>query len=225
MKFSGFLGLLILITSLISILLSAFLGIVQQDNIAFFAPYSFGIFSFVLNIFFYYGFVKLGKYTNLRMLRFSSWSIIVFFLALLIVSPIISFSRLASAQMFPSSSFSSPSLSGAGFGIFGAFLVVLILVFSFISFFMLVAYVLFGIAMIKVGKKIKFAKLAGILSLIAIILIPIIFVISLFMAVSTSSPNMVSGFLRFSYIFPLLTNFILFFQILALFDASKKFEN
>ncbi|MBU0466668.1 MAG: hypothetical protein KJ600_02375 [Nanoarchaeota archaeon] len=185
---------------------------------------------FILLFFFYYfGFVKVGKFVGEKFLKLGAWFIIIFMflcIVLIIVAGIVVFPQAVSASVDGSlESFKT---------------VFLILGVSSVILWMLVVigYLLFSIGLIKAGRQVRFAKVAGILNIcvfvagIAFIVGMIILIYSLLNAFSVgmgvialSGIETVASLAVYSaigiYVLWMVSSV---FGILALFDASKKFE-
>jgi len=161
-----------------------------------------------------FGFVKMGQRTESRALTFSSWTMIILvplFIIVTIVGGILTIAALRTG--FNTFSYVMVGLIGL--------LLILGLIMKFV----------FSLGLIKAGGRVKFAKAAGIFGVIAVILsvisigFAIYFVMnpSVFLAfVFSESMPMVN--LVYQIVTYLVMDFVFLFEILALFDASKKFE-
>ena len=247
MKIAGVVGFVFLVFSLVSIVISFFAAslLTNLTSLTLIVVIS-GILSvvmFVLFILYYYGFVKMGKYTESKLLRFSAMSIIIsaFAIIVLVIVSIVFLYSFISSAFSPSSialfnPVSSPisgnavaatsSAATSGLGTLGW---ILFLVFLLLMLFILVVNILFFVSLILVGKKVKFTKIAGFLGLIliAVSIVSFIFIASnplIMISMLVSSAARV-GYIVFQVILYILGLAVLLLESLALFDASKKFES
>src|SRR3989344_4167636 len=172
----------------------------------------------VLGILFISGFIRLGKHSNVALLKISGW-IYLIFISLIII--------LASA---------------AGFAELGNIAGLILVIFAGI---LIINCVLFAVGLIKAGKNgIRFAKAAGIIELVSFVLGVIAIVLTVVFAFSLISDVMNMGVVdvaAFQDAFAQQAIYMIIagvgilaagalglvayiFSILALFNASKKFE-
>ncbi len=203
MKLSGIIGIFFLILSIISFILSFLanpvnlLSVSQSPNLKFVFIGFFLVF-LVAFFFFYYGFVKMGKFTKIKLLSVSSWLIISFVgaLTLLMVGLILWL-------------FSQPDLLNAMSSLLGMVYYVLLFLLA-----MAVAIILFYVGLIKARDQVRFAKLGGIFGFVTLgaVLLLIPFYAN------------VQNLFVFTILDFVLGSVLMIMMILSLFDASKKFE-
>lgn len=157
---------------------------------------------------FIFGFVVLGRKTQSKLLIFSSWSQIVM-LALIIIGAIASFFML---KTFLLGIFSGAPLTDMSslMAQLSSKIIIFAIVLGIFALFAIINQILFYSGLIIAGRQIKFAKLAGIFGLILL--------------VSSAVPFLFKNLEVLSLLPSILSLLGFIFQILALFDASKKFE-
>lgn len=147
-----------------------------------------------LSIFFYYGFVKLGKFTKSRLLDHSSYFMISIIL-LLIISLLFGFYESYLDKEWD---------EAFGYPFF-------LFVFSILPLFIIKP--LFFISLINIRNEVKWSNIAGIVGL----LIPVVFFILPFLDVDLP-PFLSKNFYYF------MIYIIYIFETIVLFKAAKKFE-
>jgi hypothetical protein len=129
---------------------------------------------------FYFGFYKLGKFTNSKLLKFSSISIIITIIVsvILVIWMIFILWSVVSGLLAAGTA----SMSGGSTGQMSGIMTQLIIFFSLsilVWLFFSVVQILFSVGLIKIRNQVKFSAIAGILSLI----ISIISILSFFFCV------------------------------------------
>jgi len=173
---------------------------------------------------YYFGFFKMGKYTESKALKFSGISLMIW-PAVVVILAITSYFLLKSlaATLSVGPSYTPLYILGIMWGIF--------------ILFYLVVQLLLAIGLIKVRDKVKFALIAGILNLIfviatvALLLLAVLIIVAIKnagpLALFAPSEGLIPMFSISKYIYyaqMIITPLITLFASLALLDASKKFE-
>lgn len=233
MKIASWCGVLLLIFSfLFSFFNSFFPSFFENILISAIILVIFG----VLIFFYYFGFVKLGKSSDSKLLRIAAIMIIALLLAG-IVSLIVLYLTIASA-------IDSLIVGTSGLNL-GAAAITVLVILALIILLCIVSHVLFAIGLIKAGKKVRFAKAAGVLNIIAIIFFGLIILGVVAFAMSslqTIMESVVTGsgenaldliasagmiflvLLLGAIVASLLKLSAFILEILALFNGSKNFE-
>lgn len=176
-------------------------------------------------ILFYFGFERMGSYTQTKTLKITSWIFIGLIILLGSIFLINSFSESPSSLNISTQN-STNNTSWISFLILG---IIILLTISF------------GVSLILVGKKVKFAKTSGILEIVTTLTF-ILSIIKIYYDLKTN-PNLVISIILSifggdfetlneiirPYILILLVNQIfgtitIFFQSISLFNASNRFE-
>jgi len=216
MKIAGICGIVLIILGIIYSIVWQFISEGSVSGIIF--NIIFMLIFLVLGILFISGFIRLGKHSNVALLKISGW-IYLIFISLIII--------LASA---------------AGFAELGNIAGLILVIFAGI---LIINCVLFAVGLIKAGKNgIRFAKAAGIIELVSFVLGVIAIVLTVVFAFSLISDVMNMGVVdvaAFQDAFAQQAIYMIIagvgilaagalglvayiFSILALFNASKKFE-
>lgn len=205
----------------------------------------------VMTIFFLYGFVKMGKYTDSKLLAFSALTLMIIIILLIIsMIVILLISIYSSSSILTGSAVSNLSapldlnnVPTSNLSITNNLSMngkIILIIEGLLILFFIVLAILFSIGLIKAGSRVRFAKAAGILSLIQIIIIaisvitfiiiilfyPAVVLTALLTLIFTGKYNsfLIIFMVDSAVIYIIsLTCFIL--ESLALFDASKKFES
>lgn len=244
MKLAGILGIILLVifvSSFIYSLLQNPMALMQYQQKS--TPITISYISLILlilvSVFFTFGFVKMGKHTQTKVLTLTSWIFIILeilLLALIIFSFIMYFTT-EPASITMDSSQPTPAGEQNYFPHIISSLIVL---------FFLTIFLLFSLGLIKAGEQVRFAKPSGIIILIltlililgflSLIIIALFFkelltemllklVASLFSA-ALGTPDFL--FTLITKIIPItlsiLNIIITLLLTLSLFDASRKFE-
>ncbi len=187
-------------------------------------------------LFFYFGFAKLGKHTNSKLLKFSSLAIIISVIILAILVFILM--KQTNALMFSALSGEGINSLEEGIGAITIPVSVYVLGIAAILVFLFFAVVnyLFYIGLIKIKDKIGLARVAGIIGLILITLILVVIIYTFYLALSGAwigifeslLIQVVSPYLRvltlMITISLLLSMVSLFLESLVLLKGSEKFE-
>ncbi len=192
---------------------------------------------FVLLMLFYYGFVKLGGYTNSKLLKISSILLIITFITLALIFGILALVGSLSSNIFvpliaenvigmsPGGNLGGPDTSNLGKGI-----LVISLIFVVICFILVLAS-LSAIGLVEAGYSVKYARMAGILNVIFLAVGPLFSLISYFsflfatFLVMFGVSSLASIIVFVLFLIPFcFYELVLLLESLALFDASKKFE-
>jgi hypothetical protein len=260
MKIAGIIGLVLFFISIISIIFSLIQFLPQNPLITltnassiytstssttYVIAIAVLVLSSIATIIFLYGFVKMGKYTGSKLLRFSAFAFLV--IVILLTLLIIAAGVLGAFQ--PVSAASGSGIAGEAIGSFQttdlqgntgtinlttAPMIIFLLIFLFI----IVNMILFFIGMIKAGRQVKFAKIVGILGLIwmglmiiliiaALLIIPPLLASILLSALSGSTisfSTILWALIAGTIINSMLTLAILLLSSTALLNVSQKFE-
>jgi hypothetical protein len=233
MKIGGWCGVLLLILGFSFSLAGSFFPNVFQNTLVF------GIMALILaglTFFYYFGFVKLGRSCDSKLLRIASIMILTM-LILGIVGAVVLFFAVASL---------TASLINGGSSSGGMMIMILYIIFGLIALLFIVSQILFAIGLIKAGKKVRFAKAAGVLEIIFFILEVLLVIGSIAFALSSitqimqsfvigpsedvlqtiASVGVILMVLFFGFLATALLKLVTFIlEILALFNGSKNFEN
>jgi len=193
----------------------------------------------VLVCFYFYGFFRMGKLADSKLLRVSAIMnifIIVGFIVLTIASFLFMWYFTYSANsdlrgsgleggFITGNAISSSGGIGSMMGLGG------ILIFSLLPLYIFISRILFSIALVKIGAKVKFAKIAGILGLVVIGSYLFSFGLVIYVIMN---PSVIMNFMAVDYfeiilflygiVFQMLGLLVLLFESLSLFDASNKFR-
>lgn len=161
----------------------------------------------ILSCIYLYGFVRLGGYTNSKLVRFSSYSRILFALGFVGIYYIV-----------------RPSLINKNLGLSGIFIGV---VFAYIVLVIVVKY-LFAVGLVRIGDRIRFLKIVGVLNLVYISLISLGFIYVAYLFFTAGSLRLDLSSMNLLYwdfvVIEVFNISSLFFESIALFFAHKKFE-
>jgi hypothetical protein len=226
MRISGIIG------TLLMVIIGAILAMTfSQAPIEIFQPmtntlaFTYILISLILVILvsiFYYGFVKLGGYANVKALKTTSWMVILFTMIIFVVGDIV----------FIFQNIKNTSLLVTGVPTFLIMIVVLLMA-IFIVFFII--QLIFSLNLIRI-RQVKYARASGIFAVILVCISLIIAIGGAYLMV-----RMVINSLYFFEITRILINFGIIFKIvqiaimvfaiitvlfltLALFKASKQYE-
>tara|TARA_Y100000310_G_scaffold264470_1_gene275101 strand:+ start:102 stop:965 length:864 start_codon:yes stop_codon:yes gene_type:complete len=227
-KFGAWCGVFILVFSVLNFILSFFgFSPLASLGMAGVIISIILVFALVISIlFFLFGFIKLGKYTGSKLLRFSAkvlFGLVIAYIILIIIAIIWIVSS------------SGVNMTGNAISDLGSLStnIGLIVIVLLVSLFLIVVVYMFFISLIKIRKQIRFAKSAGILGLIVITL-SILLSIIMMIAVITNPFLMVAFMLNptnltlisiANIVASLVVFGVLLLECLVLFDGSKKFEN
>ena len=234
MKFAGICGIIAIVLTAVSFIASFLFNKSESFLSAILLVIYFCI--LILGIIFLLGLIRLGKYTS-KLLKVSSIIILITLILSLILFIIlfIVLKSLAPIQGMAVSPISSQDVNSPSQQLHldyiqdlrGAGLFPLVII-GLIALLFLVTSVLFSIGLIIAGKQVRFAKLAGILILVNIILSFALFLFVLTNPLALIAISLSSGAGAFSLIiiiaFGILSFLAFLLEILALFNASRKFE-
>jgi len=232
MKIAGVMGIILLLITLSSVVMNfvakdmLFSSMMNQTvSLILF------VIILIITFFYYFGFVKLGKRANEKLLSLGSWFIIV---------PIILYVVLfIVAGLIVQPKFAEYMIGGGGESFKVSFLIIAIV---WVVLFLINAMgqLLFSIGLIKTGKQVKFSKIAGILNIVVFVAI-LTFVVSLVVLVYTllnalsgdvdligliDSLGASSQFAIYSFMAFYALRIVAFvFETMTLFKASKMFES
>jgi len=157
LKLAGISGILFAVFLIISSLISSF-----SETVSFI----FIIMAMISSIFFFYGFVVLGKKYDKRLIKIVSW----IFIILIVLFMLFQIINLISPGLF-GDLFAKPSVVEIGTAsealdvLTGTLLIVLIL-FLFVLLITIILGILFGVGLIKLKDNVEYAKTTGILLII-----------------------------------------------------------
>jgi hypothetical protein len=230
MKLSGILGIVYLLSAFLSLAIFYFL----KDSLATNITYSYfflgiSVFFYISLFFFFYGFVKMGKYGDSGVLKFAAKSnmvllvlIVLLFIAGIVFSMVLLGDFAAQLMNLNQNTINNSLKDYLIVSIAFAMGCILLILFLIVNAFC------FAIGLIQVGKEVKFAKISG--NLMFIDLIGLIVPIALIGAISfvpSLSSNIISLGIILSIVMVILGIIGLascIFMILALFFGSRKFE-
>jgi len=243
MKIAGIIGIIFLISTIVILIASFFVQFTEPSPIdpddPFQPPVSdkpvvpkpvsliISIITFVLLLPFLYGFFKMGKYANSKLLQFSSMA----FITILIIIAVLILILFATGTFDTiKEKYTGPSQGPMGVGaaedtegkkglakVLG--IVTLLVLFLFIIF-----SFLFYSGLVVVSREVKFAITAGILGILGFYFISMIVMIRIniiFVFILLFKPNWNLTLNVITYLLPVPA---LLFESLALFYASRKFE-
>jgi hypothetical protein len=233
MKIAGILGIFILAIHIMGIVLNFvakdFLMSLIQNNLTLLII---GLLLVLVSAIYYYAFARLGKKTNERMLSIGSWFVIVaivMYVLLVVVADIFVYQQAIN--------FFSGVEEGGSYKITFLIISILWIVALLLH---LVGQILLSIGMIRVGKDVKFLKMAGWLNIFVFLagigflvgMILLIYSILNAFSVGLSEFVGVDSIVGSSGVIAIWSFMTLFginlvariFEVLGLFDASKKFE-
>lgn len=236
MKFAGILGFVFLGLGVLNFIWGLFGsrgGAVSSPVVTWVALGLIVVF-LVLMFFYFYGFIKMGKATESKLLRVAAImnivSVILFFVLIVVA---VGFVLVMVGSLVG-------GFSGAGAGatedvgeFFGVSVGVLVLLMGFAVLFVLFALVtrvLFSIALIRIKEKIRFSFVAGILGLVVAVFSLVVLTYTILNPFSPSSFFVIAsapfGFwVLMNVVVSVLGLAMMAFESLALLDGSKKFEN
>jgi hypothetical protein len=238
-RFASFLGIFLFCISLIGFVVNSFWAeeisklLDENTPLLVFSLIFFGL-VFLLSLFYLYGFSRVARYTESKLLRFSSIAQIfssVFLIFLFIL--LISFGN--SSPIEQNSIYGMGLLSQAFLSIPLWIKIVSILILVSVVF-LLVLRALFSISLIRIRSLVKFSLIAGILDLILMVTGTLILFIFLYFLSVLNSANPFSILASPSFLFfvehgakinigiTILGLIALLFEVLVLFKASKKYE-
>jgi len=250
MKFAGILGIVFLVLGVLNFIVG-FFGVELFATSSTIMSVIMIVVAFVLIVlvcYYFYGFIKMGKVVESKLLRVSAMMNIILIITIFVlavvsivwtifVTTMMSNGLSGATSEFDAIADSTGTMTGnaiaggLGMTMSGWFFLVLGIFFLFILFVFL-ARLLFSIALIKVGKTIKFARIAGILGLVLLAVAIISYGFQIYMAMNffslagTFLANL--WFLDFLFWVGIAVSIVgfvmLLLESLALFDASKKFE-
>ena len=218
----GFIILVLMLYVIVTSMLSTFgvsLGFLE-NSILLITISSINFLAFLL---FYFGFFRLGKPTNSKLLRVSSLMVIFLEIALIIFITLIWF--FVAKSVFSDVGLERVSSAGVG----GDVNLIWVILAGVIVLASVIVQILFSIALIKIGNQVKFAKISGALNLIAIILGILVF--AGLIIVNIISPAFALTIYESSWILTIVSGLLsllvlltILFESLCLLNASKKFE-
>ena len=222
MKLAGVVGVVFFVFLLVNFVLGVLVGVDVSNSIGGWIMLGLLAVLIVLTCFYFYGFIRMGKSVDSKLLRGAAIMNIVsvlLFVALMVFMIIITW------MMF--STISSGLSDGVGFG--GnfetwAYLFYLFGVVTLVSVF--VSRVLFSISLIRVRKKVGFLLIAGVLGLIVAVLLLVLYGISIYLAMNPFGFLVsIDSFIEYLAMgFGVLSMIMILFESLSLFNSSKKFE-
>jgi hypothetical protein len=174
--------------------------------------------------FYYFGFIKLGKFAESRLLRISSIVFMVFsviFLLLFILSSVLSLFELPSTAD-PIGLEGSQDVSNIwGYVFLGLFIISVVFRYLFV------------VGLMKIRKKVKFSLVAGIIGMIGVIMVTLLigffvylrlYPMKTIMFLFSIGPQLLTIIKIIGYSFYAVILGSLLFESLALLSGSKKFE-
>ena len=222
MKIAGIIGMVFFVLMFLNFVLGVLVGVDVSNSIGGWIMLGLLAVLIVLTCFYFYGFIRMGKSVDSKLLRGAAIMNIVsvlLFVALMVFMIIITW------MMF--STISSGLSDGVGFG--GnfetwAYLFYLFGVVTLVSVF--VSRVLFSISLIRVRKKVGFLLIAGVLGLIVAVLLLVLYGISIYLAMNPFGFLVsIDSFIEYLAMgFGVLSMIMILFESLSLFNSSKKFE-
>jgi len=205
----------------------------------------------VMYLLFYFGFVKMGKYTSNNLLKITSWInfvVIILGIILMILAIVVSAYFIDNLLGQGTESLLSPftgnqvagfegedmfEFSGPSGGVLAILIIILLVIFAYF-----VNQILFNVALIKTGNQVRFSKAAGIVGIILHAIAVLIFLVVLYFIFNPAAffallvlilleggEGMLILFIGIYIVVLLLGWTALLLMSLALLDASKKFEN
>jgi len=242
MRFAGILGIVFLVLGVLNVL-SGFFGFGLSLGSSLAASLVLLVVAIVLIVlvcFYFYGFLRMGRAVDSKLLRVAAvMNIVGVILMIVMMIAMVAFTffmvrnignSLSGGDMDVQLGITGNAIGGLGGlgGIFWLFIIVGVLFLLYL----LTTRVLFSVALIRIRDKVRFTKIAGILGLIVVSSMVIYYVIYLAMGpfmlmslLSSSGSGMLGVFMVVGIGISILAYVTLLFESLALFDASKKFEN
>jgi hypothetical protein len=224
MKIGGWAGLSLLILGILSGVFSSLFPDIFTSSVG--VSIVVGVIFLALVFFFYFGFVKLGRHTDSKLLRVGS----ILTISCFILIPVLLI--VANITIIPSS---TELLEGGTLSL-GLFAITLIVSIGVLVLLLTLSQLLFSIGLVKIGGKVRFSKTAGVLNIIAFVLGIGLFVYLFFVAGTiitnffSGSPESKFGLLVIGLLVGWLVVAVLrlianILEVLILFKASKQFEN